>query len=293
MIERLNRTSRQVLRKMMRERGTKRWVGFLDDLFENYNTAVNEAARGTPQEIWEGKEDPDPRNIRQVSPQFEVGDVVRVEKKFDPFTKKSAAKTYTKNTYEVIKVPTRAGGGKQITVRGSKGKVLNKISYKLLKVSGKVEDRSTRAKQSEEERAKQKEREKKAEGEGRSAGARAGGGLTEGVETRSARTRAGADKKKDTGAVSSQNVVSGKRKGKDSPPPSKTKAAPKVWNVDRFIDSDRKRILVKWGGFPGAEATWEPRAKLKKDMGAQYAVDLALLNKAKREERKKSSLTSK
>ena len=208
-IERLNRTLRQVLRKMMRVQKTKRWIQFISDLFDNYNTTRNEAVRGVPQEIWEGKEDPNPKNIRQVPPQFEVGDTVRVEKAYDLFAKKSEAKTHGKSVYTVIEVP-KQGEGKQVTVRNSKGKVLTKTSYKLQKVGSRVEDRSK--KETKEEKTKRKTKEEKIKGEERSARAMAKEGLTEPVEKPKARTRTQARKKQDDGAVSMKNAVSGRRR---------------------------------------------------------------------------------
>ena len=90
----------------------------MGDLFENYNETVNEAVRGTPKGIWDGKEQPEE-------------------------------------------------GGKQITVKNSKGQTLKKISYKLLKVGAVEEDRSV--KETAEEKAKRKAKKKKVEGEARSA----------------------------------------------------------------------------------------------------------------------------
>ena len=209
-IERLNRTLRQTLRKMMRLKKTQKWIVFLTDLFDNYNTTRNEAVRGVPQEIWEGKEDPNPKNIRQVPPQFQVGDTVRVEKQYDLFAKKSQAKSYSKSVYKVISVP-KQGEGKQVTVRNNKGKMLKKISYKLQKV-GRVEDRSK--KETEEEKVKRKAKREKMAGQERSARALAKEGLTEPVEKPKARTRTQAIKKQDDGAVSARNVVSGRRKRK-------------------------------------------------------------------------------
>ena len=209
-IERLNRTLRQTLRKMMRLKKTQKWIVFLTDLFDNYNTTRNEAVRGVPQEIWEGKEDPNPKNIRQVPPQFQVGDTVRVEKQYDLFAKKSQAKSYSKSVYKVISVP-KQGEGKQVTVRNNKGKMLKKISYKLQKV-GRIEDRSK--KETEEEKVKRKAKREKMAGQERSARALAKEGLTEPVEKPKARTRSQARKKQDDGAVSKENIVSGRRKGK-------------------------------------------------------------------------------
>jgi len=37
----------------------KQGVGRMGDLFENYNESVNEAVRGTPKGIWDGKEQPE------------------------------------------------------------------------------------------------------------------------------------------------------------------------------------------------------------------------------------------
>ena len=207
-IERLNRTLRQVLRKMMRVQKTKRWIQFISDLFDNYNTTRNEAVRGVPQEIWEGKEDPNPKNIRQVPPQFEVGDTVRVEKTFDLFAKKSESKTFSKSVYTVIEVP-KQGEGKQVAVQNSKGKVLKKMSYKLQKV-GRTEDRNR--KESKEEKEKRKTKEQKTAGQERSARAMAKEGLTEPVEKPKARTRTQARKKQDDGAVSMRNAVKGGRR---------------------------------------------------------------------------------
>ena len=138
-VERLNRTLRQTLRKFMRARKTKAWTT-LPSLMAGYNEQYHDAVQGEPQEIWNEGQLPDPKTARQwTRKDLQVGDRVRVMKSYDVFEKKSDAKTYTKNVYVVTAIE-----GKRFILQSPKGKEVSKMGYELLRVDGEVEDRSAK-----------------------------------------------------------------------------------------------------------------------------------------------------
>lgn len=87
-IERFNRTIRDVLVKYFYSRDTKNWVEILPDLLSNYNSTYHSTIKKEPKEIWNG----DAKNEQKKNaPAFtiKVGDTVRILKRYSDFTKKS------------------------------------------------------------------------------------------------------------------------------------------------------------------------------------------------------------
>ena len=99
-IERLNRTIREILRKVRRAYKTNRWTDVIDAIVYNINHTYHRSIKATPSEVWEGRVQPKVTVTRAKS-DLEVGDRVRVLKPHTKFAKRSNKKVWTKNVYVV------------------------------------------------------------------------------------------------------------------------------------------------------------------------------------------------
>ena len=128
-VERYNRTLREVLQKYFYSRDTKNWIDILDDITSNYNTTNHSTTKQTPQEVWSDKA-PNRQKLSLPLPQkFKVGDVVRILKYHSNFTKRSDAKKFTKNLYTIIEVV-----GNTYMLRNEKGVRQRRKAFEIQKV---------------------------------------------------------------------------------------------------------------------------------------------------------------
>lgn len=78
-VERVNRTIRELIRKWFAMKNTKVWYNVLDDIVENYNTSEHSTLRQTPHDVYNRLAFPDrvfpPRRVKK----FEKGDMVRLK----------------------------------------------------------------------------------------------------------------------------------------------------------------------------------------------------------------------
>lgn len=135
LVERLNRSIREVLRKYMSANKTLNWSDAIKDLNYNYNHTYHTGVRNIPIEIWEGKE-MNRQDIKVSSAVFEIGDIVRYRKKFGFLQKVSASKLWSKNLYEVVDLVSNKYMIRKMSDRSIKHL---KSGYDLLKVDD-VED---------------------------------------------------------------------------------------------------------------------------------------------------------
>ena len=109
LVERLNRTLKNMMWKYFDRHNTRQWIHILDDITFNYNNSYHRSIKMRPNEVNED-------NAHQVwltlyadseatvppEPKFKIGDIVRVEK-YDPGTRHT--KGYTINfTNELFKI---------------------------------------------------------------------------------------------------------------------------------------------------------------------------------------------
>ena len=127
-VERFNRTIREVLQKYFYTRDTKNWIDILPNLLANYNSTEHGTIKARPVDVWKGSS-----KSKQVplKPNFtiKVGDTVRILKRYAEFTKKSDVKKFTKNEYKVIGLE-----GTTFKLRNSKGTVVERRDYELQKI---------------------------------------------------------------------------------------------------------------------------------------------------------------
>jgi len=139
-VERFNRTIREVMAKYFYARDTKMYLDVLDELLKNYNNSVHSTLGATPEQVWNGKEKPlgdGTSKTKRVEPEPEsnmlqdikVGDWVRVIKQYDIFKKRSAEKAYSKTIYEVM-----SKDGKRYTVKSKKGETQERVGWELQKI---------------------------------------------------------------------------------------------------------------------------------------------------------------
>lgn len=128
LIERFNRTIRDVLVKYFYSRDTKNWVDILPDLLLNYNSTVHSTTKQEPVKIWEGEQEND-QKINVPAMLIKVGDTVRILKRYATFTKKSDVKKFTKNEYKVVKIE-----GNTYHVKNEKGITQRRKQWELQKI---------------------------------------------------------------------------------------------------------------------------------------------------------------
>jgi len=91
-IERFNRTVRELLQKYFYVNKTRKWLEVLPDIIEGYNTSYHTTMKETPESIASGEK----VSRQDVKPQYpndlKVGDTVRMLKSYGTFDKKSTLK---------------------------------------------------------------------------------------------------------------------------------------------------------------------------------------------------------
>jgi len=159
-VERFNRTMREVLAKYFYARDTKNYIDVLPEIIKNYNNSEHRGIGTTPELVWNGKEKPmldNPIEDSPSIPDIKIGDWVRVIKQYDIFKKRSAEKAYSKTLYEVIKIE-----GKRYIVKSKKGETQERVGWELQKVvePDKIEEYEG-PKDNQKEKFKKQEKERK------------------------------------------------------------------------------------------------------------------------------------
>jgi len=86
-IERVNRTVRELFRKWFALKGTKVWLDVHDDLVANYNGSVHSTLRQRPVDVYASTVYPDTKPHRRAVPQYMPGDRVRLRTVLKMFDK--------------------------------------------------------------------------------------------------------------------------------------------------------------------------------------------------------------
>ena len=128
-VERFNRTIRDVLVKYFYTRDTKNWLDILPDLLNNYNSTYHSTIKQNPIDVW--KKIKVNSQTQKNAPPFtiKVGDTVRILKRYAQFTKKSDVKKFTKNEYKVVEID-----GNNFVVKNEKGVIQRRKEYELQKI---------------------------------------------------------------------------------------------------------------------------------------------------------------
>ena len=101
-IERWNRTLRELLGRNFSRIGRLRWVEDLQSLVDNYNASVHSTLGTTPKKVWLGQATPKPRTIHRESFSLLPGQHVRTRLFHKTFDKKAGAQTWSKQIYQVV-----------------------------------------------------------------------------------------------------------------------------------------------------------------------------------------------
>lgn len=259
-VERFNRTIREVIQKYFSIRKTKNWVNVLPDIIENYNTTFHTGIDAIPKEVWSGKSE---SKQEPKYPKFDIkiGDTVRILKRYSEFTKKSDVKKFTKNLYKVI-----AREGATFKVKNDKGVVQERKDYELQKVNPE-ELQDAPAAQDTGEGKEFKKEVKRRRAERRLRKEDIGTDLTE-----------QATKPKDTKRKPQPRIVP------TNPPAPKPKrkrkatAQPETFVIERLLEKKgggkNTQYLVKWKGYPVSEASYERVSSLRKTLTKQQLDEL-------------------
>lgn len=259
LIERFNRTIRDVLVKYFYSRDTKNWIDILPDLLTNYNSTVHSTTKQEPVKIWEGKADNN-QKVNVPAMLIKVGDTVRILKRYATFTKKSDVKKFTKNEYKVMKIE-----GNTYHVKNEKGITQRRKQWELQKINPADVEKPEFEKQGEGKLFKEEKKKEKA-----------------------ARMLAKEDIKTDLVNVEpaaakrvSKPIVAPAPKPKKKERKVKAKKEEKqeeTYDIERILAkrtrSRQVEYLIKWKGYSEDEATWERRSQLIKDFGKQGMKEL-------------------
>jgi hypothetical protein len=101
-VERMNRTIWDLLKKPLEEQDNNKWLALIDVLIEEYNNRVHSSLNYTPQQVlYENKLPVTPIDDENNN-NFKVGDIVRVQEDIKLFDKKSLTPTFSKNLFEIV-----------------------------------------------------------------------------------------------------------------------------------------------------------------------------------------------
>ena len=77
-VERFNRTLREIMGRNYTRLNKLRWIDELPKLVQTYNRSVHSTLGATPEDVWLGRKTPKPQEIRRERFPFGVGDCVRM-----------------------------------------------------------------------------------------------------------------------------------------------------------------------------------------------------------------------
>lgn len=107
-VERMNRTILDMLKKPMEIENTNVWADKIDKIIDIYNNQIHSSTNQTPYDVFYKDKLPNEIRIRKdfdylpiVEP-YDIGDKVRVLNKKENFDKKSLIPTYSRESYEIV-----------------------------------------------------------------------------------------------------------------------------------------------------------------------------------------------
>jgi len=120
-VERFNRTLRDLIGRNFTRRGKLQWVEDLPMLVQNYNASRHSTLGTTPKDVWEGQALPKTRVISRENFPFHAGDVVRILLPRTLFDKKAGSEKWSTTVYSVV----RREGFKYV-IRNDRGEELKR-----------------------------------------------------------------------------------------------------------------------------------------------------------------------
>jgi acid phosphatase class B len=237
-VERANRTIAQRIQKWRIATGKYDWPSILPKIVNNFNNSVNRNIKGTPNEIFKHKKQNLQRIIR-VKPSFNVNDLVRIKIYKNVFAKGDSI-TYSKDLYTIEKIVAN-----KYELKNIKTNEILKTLYKDYEIR-KVNEIQFLPHEDQEQEVEhlQTQKNRKIKRKIRK----------EGIE--------------DAEIISSKRKIVKPKLLNIAPKPKATKNVTE-YEVEKLIAMKVIRgkvyYLVKWKGYPVAEATYEPRQTLIKD----------------------------
>lgn len=154
LIERFNRTLRNLINRNFERIGKLVWVNDLNELVENYNTSYHRTIKTTPKKVWKGEKE-SKQKIHREQMTFLAGDTVRKIIKRKIF-EKGVGQNWSKSTYEVVE-----RDGFKYRIKNKHGDVLkSKFRENELLLTAKQDEKEE--KKSSVEKQKKKIQEEKA-----------------------------------------------------------------------------------------------------------------------------------
>ena len=102
-VERFNRTLRELMGRNFSRLGKLHWVADLPKLVQNYNRSVHSALGVTPEAVWLGQQKPKPCVIRREQFPFREGDCVRVLLPRGIFDKRAGSQRWSTDLHFIVR----------------------------------------------------------------------------------------------------------------------------------------------------------------------------------------------
>jgi len=121
-VERFNRTLRDLMGRNFTRLGKLHWVQDLPKLVKNYNQSEHSTLGATPEDVWQGRAEPKIRPIVRERFLFNPGDVVRVLLPSGLFDKRAGSEKWSSKMYTVVrregfKYVLKAPDGHELTTK--------------------------------------------------------------------------------------------------------------------------------------------------------------------------------
>ena len=102
-VERFNRTLREIMGRNYTRLKKLRWVDDLPKLVQNYNRSIHSTLGATPEDVWFGRKTPKPQEIRRERFPFGEGDCVRVLLTPGMFDKRAGSQRWSSTLYFIVR----------------------------------------------------------------------------------------------------------------------------------------------------------------------------------------------
>ena len=103
LVERFNRTLRELMGRNFSRLGKLHWVQHLSDLVHNYNHSLHRTMGATPHDIWTHQAAPKARHIVREAFPFKEGSHVRILLPQGIFEKKAGAQRWSSEIYTIVR----------------------------------------------------------------------------------------------------------------------------------------------------------------------------------------------
>ena len=153
-VERVNRSIREMIREYFFSHKTMNWIDHIQTLVRKYNNDKHQTTKEKPIDIWEGRAE-NRQKIVRLPIDLKVGDRVRFLKRYTSMIKRSDQKKFSTTIYKIIERK-----GKRFLIQSTREKDKDKEPIwkpynELQKVEGEVQ-RSHKAKEAPKHKAQRK-----------------------------------------------------------------------------------------------------------------------------------------